>query len=137
MKTKILILTILISIFVLFIISHSEELNEYDNYLGYMKAIYKDIENTNFFVAEVKGQEVILKDSEFYEINRIPIITKEKSIKILSIHKEGEQIFFALGGAVDDSYGVMFSKTNYIDMNGLMTIERISGNAFYYSTSIR
>jgi hypothetical protein len=41
---------------------------------------------------------------------------------------------FALGGAVDDSFGILFTDGSLVDMDGLYKIKRLGGNAYYYQT---
>lgn len=45
-----------------------------------------------------------------------------------------EQIYFVLGGSVDDEYGVLYTERNQVNMDGLWSIKRMGGNCFYYQT---
>ena len=59
----------------------------------------------------------------------------DKKIKIKSIRKEENRIFYILSGSVDDEEGYVFinSSENSI-LDGIKNMKRTGGNSYYYKT---
>lgn len=53
---------------------------------------------------------------------------------LVTIRKEFGNLYFVTAGSVDDEYGVVFINDSANDLDGIMSLERIGGNAFLYST---
>lgn len=105
-----------------------EEIIKYINYL------VKKIEREDFFVAHIEEGELIFENKKFDIIKKIKINYTEKKIKIISIYKEDNIIYFIRGGAVDDNYGILYSKQEITRVFGVKYLEKMSDELYYYST---
>lgn len=48
--------------------------------------------------------------------------------------KNGDDVFFMTGGAVDDCWGYVVSESAEVPMDGLHVLRRVGGNVYYFST---
>lgn len=55
---------------------------------------------------------------------------------IINIYLVSDNVRFVVRAWIDDESGIVYSKDNQIDMNGIMQLERIGGTTYYYSTTI-
>ena len=102
---------------------------------AYFRGIYSIVKEYSFDNGEIKNGELILYNASFEILEKIPL-ANEKGYKLVRIIKDHgtEQIYFIMGGAVDDNYGIVFANRSSVDMDGIYLLERISGNSFYYET---
>ena len=138
-------------------------------YEDYCSQINELLKNEEFFVASAWANPLELKDQDFEVIKTIEFPHFNKHYRILGISKdESANIYFALGGAADDNWGIVFvndpdinrcfdsvewikgEKYHLIDtsqnkdyqgdkalgkyLSGVQQLERLSENAYYYST---
>lgn len=98
------------------------------------RSIYTEIQDEAFFTGRWEGNTVFLHDDSFREIKQISTEYKsgKNSVRII---KDFNQIRFVLGGSVDDEYGIIFVKGTTVDMSGMYSVKRLSGNSYYYETT--
>ncbi|WP_341278977.1 hypothetical protein [Paenibacillus sp. FSL H8-0537] len=127
---------ILFGLFLIILSMGCSSSNEtYKNEITFLDDVYQLIKAENFHTAEISDHLVILEDSDFKTIKELELETNNKTVKIKSILKEDDHIFFMLGGSVDDHYGILYTSSNSVNMEGISVLKRLSGNAYYYSTS--
>ncbi len=77
--------------------------------------------------------KVILSDDVHSSIDTVSL--PESLIgRIYDIRYQDGNIYYVLSVVVDDESGVIFSKCNCINLNGLSRIERIDRNLFLFAT---
>ena len=101
----------------------------------YFRGIYSVIKDRSFDNGKFDNGELVLYNSSFDVLERISV-TENQSHKLVRIIKDAdaEQIYFIMGGAVDDQYGIVFTKGSSINMDGIHSLKRISGNSYYYAS---
>lgn len=133
MKNKILQISFLILLFLIFQACKVEKASSLES-IKYVNYLLEEIEKEDFFVGKIKSDEIILRNRDFKEIKKIKINYIGKRIKIIGINKENELIYFAKGGAVDDSYGILYSNKKIEKVGGVKYLREISDNLYEYST---
>ena len=53
---------------------------------------------------------------------------------LLNLRKQGDDVFFITGGAVDDEWGYVISGDSAVCMNGLWHLDRVDGHMYRFST---
>ena len=53
---------------------------------------------------------------------------------VLGMRKSGDDVFFIIGGAVDDAWGYVITGDAAVCMEGLWHVDRISGSVYRFST---
>ncbi len=97
------------------------------------RSIYEEIKTEAFSTGSVTGNTVVLYDDHFQELKQLSV---ERGLgkETVRIVKGSDQLRFVLGGSVDDEYGVLFAEGAAVDMSGLSSLKRLSGNSYYYET---
>ena len=122
-------------ILVLFIFSCCKN-NNYrvmEEYCYKINSIIKDID---FQTAKIKEGEIVLYGNNNVYIQQIPFNEYKKDKKIMTVRKDGDRVYFAINGTVDDEQGIVFinDDSNAV-LDGVKSIERIGGNSYLYSTN--
>lgn len=86
--------------------------------------------------AEVGDKVIVLYNADGAMIAEVPFAQYDASIRILSIRKENDIVYFVTQGAVDDENGYMFlnGEQNKV-LDGIWYMERVSGNGYAYGTA--
>ncbi len=114
--------------------NHTRLLGNEDFY-EYCTGIYNLLKDKDFFKAEIEKDYIILYDSEFKQISRMDFSGYKANMTIHYILNEHTRMLFVTSQAVDDTMGIVFFKdTENANLDGLWTLDRISGNGFLYST---
>lgn len=134
-----IIVGILLTVCLLSLIGCSHTgLLESEGYSEYCAELYSILKDEVFFKAEIEKDYIILYDNEFSQIGKIAYSGYKKDMTIYYVLNEDTRMFFVTSQAVDDTVGFVFFKdTKNANLDGLWTLERISGNGFLYSTSAR
>lgn len=53
---------------------------------------------------------------------------------LLNLRKQGDDVFFITGGAVDDEWGYVISGDSAVCMDGLWHLDRVDGHMYRFST---
>ena len=61
-------------------------------------------------------------------------VSKLFGTRVKRIYQKNGMLFFALNVAIDDEYGLVYTKDSNINMDGLWVIERTDHNLYYYKT---
>ena len=78
-------------------------------YIAYCSQINEILKEEEFFVASAQSNPLELKDQDFSIIKKIEFPNFDKNYRIYGISKdEHNNIYFPLGGAVDDNWGIVF-----------------------------
>ena len=94
------------------------------------------IKNIEFYRADVLDGAIKLYDNEGTLIGEIPFDDYPVSEEIVYIRKDESRVYFILGGAVDDEYGIMFiNDVGNGLLDGVHSIERMGRNFYEYRTS--
>lgn len=105
------------------------------------KKIVRLVSHKSFKYANIDSNKIIFRNSKLKIISKDkipdPIFQSIKSEKILLIRKIRMGFMFTLSRAIDDEWGVIYSKSNLIDFEGLNWVERLDGSWFYFSTMIK
>jgi hypothetical protein len=92
------------------------------------------IKDQDFYTARVSEGEISLYDKNNIIIETMGFDFYDRSIPLVTIRKEFGNLYFVTAGSVDDEYGVVFMNDNANNLDGIMSLERVGGNAFLYST---
>ena len=96
------------------------------------------LSDRNFTYANIDSNMLVFRNKKLKIIGKekIPelIFRGIKSEKILLIRKIRMGFMFTLTRVVDDEQGLIYSKSNLVDFNGLNWVERLDGSWFYFST---
>lgn len=127
---------IYIGFILLFIVIVSAiRINNSDYECDYVYKINNVLKNYDFYKAELSENKITLFDEKLDFISDINFKEYDKKIKIKSIRKEENRIFYILSGSVDDEEGYVFinSSENSI-LDGIKNMKRTGGNSYYYKT---
>lgn len=111
--------------------------NESLNTITKIEPLAKYLFNKPFFTARIEKDSIVLIDSmNVISKSLLPENSKNRitTKKIRIITKTKNCLFFTMGGAVDDEFGLVYSPTEIIDFEGIKVVKRISGGWFYFST---
>ena len=112
--------------------SRINDVDEEEQYFRKINDIIKDLE---FHSAKTKDGKIVLYNENYEPISEIPFNDYDKSIKFIYARKNGSIVYFIQQGAVDDEWGIMFVNDDSDGMmSGIWHADRISGNAYKYST---
>lgn len=105
----------------------------YAQYTAYCSQINEILKDEEFFVASAWSNPLELKDRDLTVIKKIEFSKFDHHYRILGISKdENASIYFALGGAVDDNWGIVF--VNDTDVNRHFDgIDWIKGNQHHFT----
>ncbi len=103
--------------------------------VDYYTSINRMIKDADFYTAHVNEGQITLYDTDNSVIETIALDFYDRSIPLVYIRKEGNSLYFVTAGSVDDEYGIVFMNdgSDYM-LDGIMSLERIGGNSFLYST---
>ena len=102
--------------------------------IEYYTSINRMIKDQDFYTARVSEGEISLYDKNNIIIETMGFDFYDRSIPLVTIRKEFGNLYFVTAGSVDDEYGVVFMNDSANNLDGIMSLERIGGNAFLYST---
>ncbi len=102
--------------------------------IEYYTSINRMIKDADFCTARVDEGQITLYDTDNSVIETIEFDFYDRSIPLVYIRKELGNLYFVTAGSVDDEYGVVFMNDSSNNLDGIMSLERIGGNAFLYST---
>lgn len=95
------------------------------------RGIYTLLREQDFSLAEFEGNGLVLYDKDRNILGQVPLDGAQRKAAA-QIIKENGQIRFRLGGMIDDEYGIVFVEGSTVNMDGFYSLERLSGNSFYY-----
>ena len=102
--------------------------------IEYYTSINRMIKDQDFYIARVGEGEISLYDKNNIIVETMGFDFYDRSIPLVTIRKEFGNLYFVTAGSVDDEYGVVFTNDSSNNLDGIMSLERIGGNAFLYST---
>ena len=102
--------------------------------IEYYTSINRMIKDQDFYTARVSEGEISLYDKNNIIVETMGFDFYDRSIPLVTIRKEFGNLYFVTAGSVDDEYGVVFMNDSTNNLDGIMSLERIGGNAFLYST---
>lgn len=77
------------------------------------------------------------KQISFYNINgneETISISEMFNSRVKRIYQKNGMLFFALSVAMDDEYGLVYTRDSNLNMDGLWSVERTDKNLYYYKT---
>ena len=102
----------------------------------YFYEINQLIKEKDFLTANVEKGRILLYDGGEAPIEIIPFDAFDDSVTLRYIRKEENRLFFVVSAAVDDENGVVFMNDAAGNaLEGIQSLERIGGNAYYYDTA--
>ena len=110
-KKRWIFLITMIGIFICAIVWFYENTGDrfYERYRIYCSDINKQIKDESFFLAALRGKSIELQDQNRNVYKIVPLKHHRFWYSIKSISQEREGIiFYSLGGAADDSIGIVF-----------------------------
>ncbi|PWL44983.1 MAG: hypothetical protein DBY45_04855 [Clostridiales bacterium] len=106
-------------------------------YIAYCSQINEILNEEEFFVASVWSNPLELNDRHFSIIKKIEFPNFDKHYRIYGISKdENKNIYFALGGAVDDNWGILFINDPSVNLH-FDGIDWIKGEKYHLTNSNR
>ena len=102
--------------------------------IEYYTSINRMIKDQDFYTARVSKGQITLYDKNNIIVETMGFDFYDRSIPLVTIRKEFGNLYFVTVGSVDDEYGVVFMNDSTNNLDGIMSLERIGGNAFLYST---
>ena len=100
----------------------------------YYTSINQTIKDQDFYIARVSDSEISLYDKNNIIVETIGFDFYDRSIPLVYIRKEHGNLYFVTAGSVDDEYGVVFMNDSTNNLDGIISLERIGGNSYLYST---
>lgn len=98
-------------------------------------SLYQTIRDLDFVTGHLEGNTAILYNAQREELVRLELAAPcWESAVALRKDAETDQIYFILGGSVDDECGILYTAGSTVDMDGLYVLNRLGGNCFYYQT---
>ena len=79
----------------------------------------------------------------YYAEGRVPlkkspmpeaVVRQMAGQKVLYVENNSEGVLFVLGGAADDVWGLLYSPSGKINMEGIVRVERAGKDWFYFSS---
>ena len=102
--------------------------------IEYYTSINRMIKDQDFYTARVSEGEISLYDKNNIIVETMGFDFYDRSIPLVTIRKEFGNLYFVTARSVDDEYGVVFMNDSANNLDGIMSLERVGGNAFLYST---
>lgn len=102
--------------------------------IEYYTSINRMIKDQDFYTARVSEGQITLYDKNNIIVETMGFDFYDRSIPLVTIRKEFGNLYFVTAGSVDDEYGVVFMNDSANNLDGIMSLERLGGNAFLYST---
>lgn len=102
--------------------------------IEYYTSINRMIKDQDFYTARVGEGQITLYDKNNIIVETMGFDFYDCSIPLVTIRKEFGNLYFVTAGSVDDEYGVVFMNDSANNLDGIMSLERVGGNAFLYST---
>ena len=102
--------------------------------IEYYTRINRMIKDQDFYIARVSEGQITLYDKNNIIVETMGFDFYDRSIPLVTIRKEFGNLYFVTAGSVDDEYGVVFMNDSANNLDGIMSLERVGGNAFLYST---
>ena len=102
--------------------------------IEYYTSINRIIKDQDFYTARVGEGQITLYDKNNIIVKTMGFDFYDRSIPLVTIRKEFGNLYFVTAGSVDDEYGIVFMNDSANNLNGIMSLERLGGNAFLYST---
>lgn len=103
--------------------------------IEYYTSINRMIKDQDFYTARVSDGEISLYDKNNIIVETMGFDFYDRSIPLVTIRKEFGNLYFVTAGSVDDEYGVVFmNDSSNNSLEGIMSLERMGGNSYLYST---
>ncbi len=102
--------------------------------IEYYTSINRIIKDQDFYTARVGEGQITLYDKNNIIVKTMGFDFYDRSIPLVTIRKEFGNLYFVTAGSVDDEYGIVFMNDSANNLDGIMSLERLGGNAFLYST---
>ena len=131
---KCCIFTLIISLLFTISACETKDYKEIEEVCYKINSIVKDKE---FFIAKIKERRIVLYDNKYAQMSELPLEHYNKGVdKIISIRKDGANVYFIIGGSVDDENGIVFinNELNAV-LDGINSIKRIGGNSYWYGST--
>ena len=97
--------------------------------------LYDMVRDIDFKTGRLEEGVLTLYDIDGNQLMAINVDSCNRAGRtMLRKNSKEEQVYFILGGSVDDEYGVLYTEENRVNMAGLWSIKRMGGNCFYYQT---
>lgn len=131
-RKKFAAMLLCLSVFVLFGCSMRRD----DDTVAYCYTMNRILADEEFSYAEVGQEGMRLYDADGGLLSELPFAQYDASIRVLSVRKKADMIFFVTQGSVDDENGYVFinGEANSI-FEGIWYLERVSGNGYAYATA--
>ncbi len=98
-------------------------------------SVYQIVRDMNFASGRLDKNALTLYDARGQQLTVINVDRFDgRDVIRLRNDTATKQIYFILGGSVDDEYGILYTADNAVNMDGLHKLTRMGGNCFYYQT---
>lgn len=109
----------------------TDSIDKYNEYCYEINRMIKEIE---FEKGDISDGKIILYNDE-KEVYNQSYDKFDSKYKIMYIRKDGNKVFFVLNASVDDEEGIVYLNGELGNiMDGLWSLERLSGDSYNYKT---